>query len=58
VKVASHGATTCEGCKQSKAPESAVLHAYERLIAWNFALHGVAPDALVAYPEQETLPAI
>jgi putative cell wall-binding protein len=50
--------TSVLGTYTSKAPEDAVLHAYERLIAWKFTLHGVEPDALVAYPEQETLPAI
>jgi putative cell wall-binding protein len=50
--------TSVLGTYTSKEPEDAVLRAYERLIAWKFTLHGVVPDALVAYPEQKTLPAI
>jgi putative cell wall-binding protein len=50
--------TSVLGTYTSKAPEDAVLYAYERLIAWKFTLHGVEPDALVVYPEQERLPAI
>jgi putative cell wall-binding protein len=50
--------TSVLGTYTSKAPEDAVLNAYERLIAWKFTLHGVDPQASVAYPEQKTLPAI
>jgi putative cell wall-binding protein len=50
--------TSVLGTYTSKAPEDAVLFAYERLIAWKFTLHGVEPDASVAYPGQKTLPAI
>ena len=50
--------TSVLGTYTSKAPEDAVLYAYERLIAWKFTLHGVEPDASVAYPGQKTLPAI
>ena len=46
------------GTYTAKHPESAVLNAYERLFAWKFSLHGVNPTASVAYPDQETLPAI
>ncbi|MGH8822867.1 MAG: peptidoglycan recognition protein family protein, partial [Jiangellaceae bacterium] len=46
------------GTYTSKQPESALLNAYERLFAWKFSLHGVDPTASVAYPDQETLPAI
>lgn len=40
------------------APEPAMLDAYQRLIAWKFALHDVKPTASVAYPDRATLPAI
>jgi N-acetylmuramoyl-L-alanine amidase len=50
--------TSVLGTYTSKAPEGAVLDAFERLIAWKFTLHGVDPDASVAYTLQKTLPAI
>lgn len=46
------------GTYTNKVPEAAVLQAYQRLIAWKFAMHDVIPVSLVRYPDQRTLPAI
>jgi hypothetical protein len=46
------------GTYTSKAPESAVLQAYQQLIAWKFSLHGVNPSVTVTYPGLKTLPPV
>ena len=46
------------GTYTTHAPESAMLSAYQRLIAWKFAIHGVKPTVKFAYPGQRTLPTI
>lgn len=46
------------GNYMSKTPESTVLRAYQRLIAWKFSLHEVKPLSIVGYPSQQPLPAI
>ena len=50
--------TSVLGTYTSKAPESAVLRAYEATHRLEVHAAGVAPDALVVYPDPETLPAI
>jgi hypothetical protein len=42
----------------TKEAEEAVLTAYRNLITWKFKIHGVTPTGQVAYPGQQTRPAI
>lgn len=42
----------------TKEAEQAVLMAYRDLVTWKFRIHGITPNRQVAYPGQQTRPAI